>query len=111
MKNTKQQKIDYIKSKKQELIALSRTVKASACIDGDTINDKLIELYKQNTGNKEFKTYKQWKLENKIVKKGEKGHMVWSKPIKNKEKIGDEDKTEGFSFFSIAYVFGDKQVE
>ncbi len=68
----------------------------------------------------EFKTFKQWKDEGKLVKKGEKGFTVWTRPLNSKKIEGEikkgtrkpgEISTEDFSnFYGMAYIFHNYQV-
>ncbi|MDZ4667532.1 MAG: ArdC-like ssDNA-binding domain-containing protein [bacterium] len=100
---------------REELKELSKQVKPLVK-EGvyPTINQAIIEeIYKDET-NHEFKTYNQWDKEDHFVRKGEKGFPLWGAP-KNidqeveKNELDKEDNNK--SFFPLAYVFSDNQVE
>lgn len=79
-----------------------------------TINEILKEkIYKINS---ELKTFRQWKKKGKIVKKGEKGYLFFTKPIKVDNRIeelkkeGLTDPNSNYEFFGHCYLFSEKQV-
>jgi len=53
-------------------------------------------------------TFKGWFNEGYKVKKGEKGYMFFTRPIKGKVK---DKKDEEYRFFKTCFVFTEKQVE
>jgi hypothetical protein len=77
-----------------------------------SMNDILLIQYKAETGATTFKTFKQWKETGKIVKKGERGYPVFSRPIgvikaeKGKETTPAENK-----YFGTCYLFNELQVQ
>jgi hypothetical protein len=78
---------------------------------GITFNQILVESYKIETGATEFKTFKAWKESGMIVKKGEKGFPVFSRPSKAiKEEQGKNTEGER-SYFFTAYLFNELQVQ
>lgn len=75
----------------------------------ETVNAVLIS-WLTNGEHKEFNSFHQWRKLGYKVKKGEKAVFVWSKKMKTKDKESpDEDKE--YSFFSLAYLFSNAQVE
>jgi predicted metal-dependent hydrolase len=77
-----------------------------------TINEILKEkIYKINS---ELKTFRQWKKEGKIVKKGEGGYLFFTKPIKVDNRSEEISKEEligsGYEFFGHCYLFSEEQV-
>lgn len=103
--------------RREELKALSAplaVLKKSGAID--SINDALADIYAQQ-GHTELKSYKQWKESGKQVRKGEKALLLWGKPTERKKKEGEaqnqtaEGAEDNFSFFPVAYVFSNLQVE
>lgn len=98
-----------MKEKRQKLHALS--LLAKALVDrgrAESINEGLKILYKSD-GHEELKTFKQWRENGQTVKKGEKGLMLWAKPL---HVLKEQPKEEGeMSYFPVMYVFSSKQVE
>ncbi len=68
-------------------------------------------MYRQQ-GHEEIHSFKSWMEKGFCVRRGEKALLLWGTPRKaaNQEKKTDNDKDE-FSFFPLAYVFSQKQVE
>lgn len=97
--------------KKQLLKAIS--IKAKEVIklvdDSKTVNQILIDWYTNET-HKEFHSFWDWKKLGFKVKKGEKAFFVWSKKRETK-KENEKGEEEEFSFFSLAYLFSNAQVE
>lgn len=76
------------------------------------INKILIAYYEIETGCKIFKTFNGWLEAGKVVKKGEKGHPIFSRPLgKIKEEAGKEATAEDFTFFGTCYLFTENQVQ
>ena len=60
------------------------------------INEVLEELYRKQSGQTEFDTFKGWKQRGYIVDKGARGYILWSKPhsrSKADEKAEESDDT------------------
>lgn len=127
MENTEEKKIN---PKRLELIKLS--VKAKALKKEKLeeakdemellywqslgVNDILIKFFYSQSDIKEFKTFNEWKRENKIIKKGEKAFIIWAMPRKATEKIkakepNKEDAESNYKFWPMCYLFSDKQVK
>ena len=84
----------------------------SDLLKGDvTINSLIVEIYKIETGAEKFETFKTWKENGMMVKKGEKGFPVFSRPSKAiKEEQGKNTEGER-SYFYTAYLFNETQVQ
>jgi hypothetical protein len=84
---------------------------------GVRVNDLLLEVYKYETGQSEFKSFKQWLAEGFKVKKGEHGFPVFSRPKnvinqeKNKDSNQDQNQEPGKGKFFRCYLFHAGQVE
>ena len=99
--------------KKQLLKSLS--IEAKGIIETEApdlrVNDILIQMY-SNEEHQEFNNFWEWKKKGFKVKKGAKAFFVWSKKRKGTEKPKNEsDDEKEFSFFSLAYLFSNAQVE
>ncbi len=106
------------KVKRAELAALSRAVKAAmnvGMIDCATVNEALLEIYAKDTGQTDFRKFKEWKEAGYSVRKGESAFRVWAKPRKiAKPPEGREQSSEGkdeFDWFPICCLFHAGQVE
>ena len=111
--------------RKERLINLSNLYRSSVHKKTDeenlcvNCNEFVLKTYTKETNAQVWKTFKAWKDAGFKVKKGEKGFPIWSKPIK--AKTGKETQAEPptdsktdkkeYSFFGIAYVFHNEQVE
>lgn len=96
-------------TKRSELKAMSRLIKQSGLYE--TVNEGLVDVYRQQ-GHTTLHSFKKWLEKGYCVRKGEKALLLWGEPRKadNKQKQSEQDKDE-FSFFPLAYVFSEKQVE
>lgn len=80
-----------------------------------TLNACLEVTYREQTGQTEFHTFNDWKAKGFIVRKGEKGFMLWSTPktftidTKMVDEKGEPVK-ESVERFALAYVFHARQV-
>lgn len=104
--------------KRAYLISLSKQVKAAMEMgrfqDCERVNEALVQVYQDQTGQEVFKTFAGWKEEGKSVKKGEKSFLIWGKPRKMSAKVENEDGTEDekkFKRFPVCYLFHAGQVE
>lgn len=86
------------------------------------VNAGLLALYRQETGQTDFRTFHDWRKANRPVKKGEKGFPIWATPrrMENGEAIGGDLATlaamsgiepQGREWFPVAYLFHAGQVE
>lgn len=109
--------------RKERLINLSnlyrssvskKTEEESSCVN---CNEFVLKAYTKETNAQVWKTFKGWQQAGFKVKKGEKGFPIWSKPIKTKAKTENTqtdtqtDQKQEYSFFGIAYLFNNNQVE
>ena len=80
-----------------------------------TLNACLEVIYREQTGQTEFHTFRDWKAKGFIVRKGEHGFMLWSTPktftidTKLVDEKGEPVK-ESIERFALAYVFHAGQV-
>lgn len=108
---------------KKDLAQLSENLKKSPAYTGliavsKTFNE-VLKVFYGISENQELKSFKKWKKEGYIVKKGEKAYTFWSRPIsaEHKEKMKNvktgksEDIKEEYSFFNICKLFSSDQVE
>lgn len=77
-----------------------------------TLNSIIIEFFYKKNGHDDFKTFKEWTRENRKVKRGEKGFIIWGRPLsvikqEREEPASDEDN----KFFPISHLFSNMQVE
>ena len=103
---------DEMKAKRDSLKSLSRLIQ-HLVKEGvySTVNEGLVDLYRQQ-GHEEIHSFRKWIEKGFAVKRGEKALLLWGEPRKaaKQEKKTEEEKDE-FSFYPLAYVFSDKQVE
>ena len=97
--------------RKKLLKELSKGAKAIVKMTegAQTVNEILLEWY-TNEEHAEFHGFWEWKKLGYKVKKGAKGFFIWSKKRKAKEKHEDKEDEE-YSFYSLAYLFSNAQVE
>ena len=103
-----------MKAKRAQLKALSNgfrmLVKEGAI---DSVNVGLVQYYAE-LGHTTLKSYKRWKEEGFQVKRGSKALLLWGEPKpKNKKEEPQNTKEEENeeTFFPLAYVFSNLQVE
>jgi len=96
--------------KKALLKSLSKAAKIIVKTQEDgNVNSVLLDWY-TNEEHQEFNSFKRWIQLGYKVKKGEKAFFIWSKPKKAQDKNENSEKEE-YSFFSLAYLFSNAQVE
>jgi hypothetical protein len=84
-----------------------------------SVNQWIVEHYKENTEIKEFNSYKGWAEKGFQVQKGSIAFRVWAKPRKvtKKEQVENiqtgstEDAEKKYKFWGMASIFSDQQVE
>ncbi len=110
---------------KLELIELSKIAQAEIefLMDSEgeevTVNEWLVAHYKEQTGAKEFHSYKGWAELGYQVQKGSIAFRVWAKPRKvtKKEEVENiqtgavEDSEKKYKFWGMASIFSDQQVQ
>ncbi len=94
-----------IKETREQLKGLSNIAKEKR-IEGThpTINSVLVEMYAQD-GAGELHSLDEWNRRGYLVKKGEKALLLWGKPKTKTNETGE------YSYFPVAYVFSEHQVE
>jgi hypothetical protein len=74
-------------------------------------NEALKSYYcAQNPEITTFATFAEWKKKGYNVKKGSKGFIFWSSPIKTTKEQPDGETKEG-KFFKVCYLFSNCQVQ
>ena len=131
---TKEQKQEDAKQKRTVLISLSQkarkvrdervrkseTEEEAIYWSTRTVNEMLFKILYKKGEAQEFKTFWQWKEEEKTIKKGEHAYLIWGQPIKartKKEEKPTPATTEGnpqtedeFKYWPICYLFSNLQV-
>ena len=74
------------------------------------VNEGLINIYTEETGESVWHTFKGWKEAGTPVNHGEKGFPIWATPRKMKQEEDTEEAT-GPSWFPVAYIFHAGQVQ
>jgi hypothetical protein len=103
-----------MKNKREELKALSAgfkmLIKEGAI---DSVNQGLANYYAEQ-GHTVLKSYKRWTEEGYQVKRGSKALLMWGEPRaygKQEDKATKEGNEKEETFFPLAYVFSNLQVE
>jgi len=74
-------------------------------------NSYLMQLYRRQTGQTDFRTFKQWKAAGYSVKKGESSYPIFSRPINTiLAEQGKQTTTEG-KYFGTCHLFHSGQVQ
>ncbi len=107
-------------SQKMKRVREARTQQAQTNEEGvfwqtRTINQMLMKVLYNKSGDLVFNTFGQWKKEGATIKKGSKAVMIWGQPrisSKEKEKKHKSDPTEfdEFEFFPLCYLFSSEDV-
>ncbi|MBP9994075.1 MAG: hypothetical protein KBT67_03915 [bacterium] len=118
MATNKETRAEMAKERRRELQKLSNKLKSDNAIlmledPTLTVNDLLVQFYKQRFNAKELKTYEQWKNFGFQVKRGEVSFMVWGTPrtikFENKQDPTAEPE-EKDDFFPVCHLFDSSQV-
>ena len=97
--------------RRAELRALSQQIKPLVKAGQfDSVNDGLVSIYSEETGQSIWHSFKGWKKQGFQVQKGQKGFPVWATPRKMKQEQDTEEAT-GKSWFPVAYLFHSGQVQ
>ncbi|MBQ8223974.1 MAG: hypothetical protein IJZ86_01225 [Bacteroides sp.] len=121
-RNIEQEKAERIK-KREYLKRLSKSLVARRDMgeymgnETDTVNG-LLRFYYACNGYTNLKTFSEWKEQGFIVRKGEKGLLLWARPVSTKaeKERAEEAKKKGLEdeakedYFPICYLFAEKQV-
>ena len=78
------------------------------------INDLILELYYEQAGTDDFRTFTDWHESGFKIKRCEKGWIIWAKK-RETEKKEQSENGEGieskYKFFPTCYLFNVNQVE
>ncbi len=102
---TRDEKKQFLKS-----ISIEAKEQIELGITEETTVNSVLLSWLINTEHQEFHNFWDWKKKGFKVKKGEKAFFVWSKKMKSKDKQSEEEDKE-YSFYSLAYLFSNAQVE
>lgn len=82
-----------------------------------TINELVIENFYADEENTEFNTFRQWKEQGAVIKKGSASFPVWGQPIKakdpkiNTEGMSEEEKEKAkYKYWPICHLFSNAQI-
>lgn len=112
-----QAQIAAAKAKREQLRNMSKAVKPLVeAGDFESINEALKACYmEQDEDITEFNTFMGWKDKGMKVKKDMTSFLIWGKKRKGKKELTEEEKEaekkDEFSFFPVAYLFSNCQVE
>jgi hypothetical protein len=78
-----------------------------------SINEILLNImYQPKDRNLVFKSFNSWRECGKKVKRGEKAFLIWGRKRRNiVQETPENGKNNEFSFFPLAFVFSNEQVE
>ena len=80
--------------RRAELRALSQQIKPLVKAGQfDSVNDGLVSIYSEETGQSVWHTFSNWKKSGTPVKHGEKGFPIWATPRKMKREEDTEEAT------------------
>lgn len=107
--------VQNMEEKRNMLKEMSESAKMMMELDpdaGDRVNDVILNKMYKNHEHQEFNTFKGWKDNGFIVKKGSKAFFVWSAPRKvEKKNEENENGKDEFKMFGIAHLFSNAQVQ
>jgi len=79
---------------------------------GRTLNSIIIEFFYKKNGHSEFKTFNQWKETGANIRRGEKGFIIWGRPLGViKAEEGEPATKEEAKYFPISHLFSNMQVD
>ena len=113
-----QKKREWLRNLSNQL-SVEREIAKMMEIDVPTINELLIDYYKQNNGVTELHTYDDWKKQGYQVKAGEKAFLIWGSKVQIKPDENIETQTQNQdeqtqkelkSYFPLCYLFDITQV-
>lgn len=114
--------IDAARHARARLRAMSTEVKPLVRAGAfDTINEAIMALFYDPEGEKDFRTFWEWKRAGRRVMKGQKGSPIWGRPIDREgpqqdaqpqpeATTGPEDEDKE-PFWPICYLFEASQTE
>lgn len=114
--------LDGKKEKRKFLSTLSKQFKPLVeSGEFETVNEAIIDLYKNGNELMTFNTFNQWRKEGFQVSKGSKAYPIWGKPVQisnlteaqkaelSKEEIEQSEREK--KFFPVAYIFSNYQLK
>ena len=100
--------ISTIQKKRSEIKEISQTLKElKEHGDIKSINEGLKEIYRQQ-GNKDLRTFQQWKQAGYQVKRGQKALYIWGS--QKRKTITENGQEREITFFPLLAVFSENQV-
>lgn len=100
-----------MQQKREQLKAMSRAAKQLVQAGAfDTVNEAIVAMYAEQ-GHTELNSFKGWLDRGFCVRRGEKALLLWGQPHKARNQEPKDGEKDEFSFFPLAYVFSQKQVE
>jgi len=99
----------YKENKIQEAISVGN-IDLAAELESWPLNEFIIDLFYDGV-NHEFNTFKGWIEVGKVVNKGEKGFVIWGRPIKGEQKNDEQEVEKTYKMFPMSYIFRDDQVK
>ena len=92
----------------------ANTIEEAAFWESRTINYMLLRFF---YGGGRFQTFKEWKTDGAVIKKGAKAIVIWGQPKKGTPKdiddtnLSEEEKElKKYEFFPLCYLFSEKDV-
>lgn len=77
------------------------------------INEILVDHFYKDAQNTEFKSFKGWLKDGKVVRKGETAFLLWGKPTDRKADGTEQpimEDEDGNTFFPVSFIFSNAQV-
>jgi len=98
--------------KREEFLKIVKLIPKDVAEEAGGTNAYLMAMYKRQTGQTDFRTFKQWSEAGRKVKPGESSFALWSRPIGKirEEKTGVPDTSETH-YFGICHLFHIEQTE
>jgi len=101
-KNKYSERREQLRKISNEVAELQKDGKIKAA----NLNDALLELYSGKKKNQVWMTLEQWQSAGYSVRKGETAQMIWGMKITKTNETNEE-----YSYFPVAYVFNNTQIE
>ena len=79
---------------------------------GRTLNSIIIEYFYMKNGHTDFRSFNEWTREGKKIKRGEKGFIIWGRPLNViKQEREEPTSDEESKYFPISHLFSNLQIE
>jgi hypothetical protein len=97
---------------KETFLKFASTIPQGAVEEHGSKNAAIMHLWKQRTGQTDFRTFKEWKESGRKVKPGESSYPVFSRPI-NKIKAEEQNSSDSYerNFYGICHLFHIEQTD